>query len=297
MTTLGDLLPPEWAAALADVLDREAVRIDYGASYLLAQCDHAALADAMRRAGVVADALVVDAPYSERTHAGHRGGCDVDSDAYAHAATSIERRRAQRSDLDYPAWTAADVAAFGSTWSGLCRGWRVSITDHVLSSAWERWYEEEGLYAFAPVAWLGATRPRLVGDGPSASACWLMVARPRTVRMSRWGTLRADYVIRSRASDEGGIIGGKPRQLMLAVVGDYSAPGDLVVDPCAGGGTTLVAAIELGRLAVGCEPDAGRYEIARARCAKARPQLRMALDVSAEKRTQSALDLTGEVSR
>lgn len=265
---------------------------DRGASYLLARCDHATLADAMRRAGVVADALVVDAPYSERTHAGHRGGCDVDSDAYAHAATSIERRRARRSDLDYQAWAAADVAAFGSTWSGLCRGWRVSITDHVLSSAWERWYEDEGLYSFAPVAWLGATRPRLVGDGPSASACWLMVARPRTVTMSRWGALRADYVIRSRASDEGGIIGGKPRALMLAVVGDYSRDGDLVVDPCAGGGTTLVAAIELGRLAVGCEPDAGRYEIARARCSKARPQMRLSLDVAAEERTQSALDLT-----
>ncbi len=268
--------------------------IETGEHYLVAQCDHATLAAALREAGVMVDALIVDAPYSSRTHAGHNGGCDVDSDAYAYPASSIERRRAQRSDLEYESWSPADVDAFGAGWSGLVSGWHVSITDHVLSRAWEDWYEREGLYAFAPVAWLGATRPRLVGDGPSASACWIMVARPRTDRMRRWGALRADYVVRSRASDEGGVIGGKPLALMRAIVSDYSREGDLVCDPCMGAGTTLVAAVELGRRAIGCEPDAGRFELAAKRLAKARPQLRMRLDVEAVRGEQSALALGGE---
>lgn len=278
-------------AAVRSALAAQGIRTDAGQWHLVAQCDHAALATAMRVADVVADALVVDAPYSSRTHAGHRDGCAVDSDAYAHPASSIERRRAQRTDLQYPAWTAQDVAAFGESWRGLARGWHVSITDHVLSLAWEAMYESSGLYAFAPVAWLGATRPRLVGDGPSASACWIMVARPRNTEFSRWGTLRADYVIRSRASDEGGIIGGKPKALMSALVSDYSREGDLVVDPCMGAGTTLVAAVELGRLAIGSEPDAGRFEMAVRRLASVRPQMRMRLDVEAVRGEQSALVL------
>lgn len=283
-----------WHGRILDVLRARGLTVAAGEHYLVAQCDHATLAAAMREAGLVADALVVDAPYSERTHSGHREGCDIDGDAYAHPASSIERRRAQRQDLEFPAWTEADVASFGEAWSPCVRGWRVSITDHVLSSAWEAWYARDGLYAFAPVAWLGAVRPRLVGDGPSASACWIMVARPRNDRMRRWGALRADYVIRSRASDEGGVIGGKPIALMRAIVGDYSREGDLVVDPCMGAGTTLVAAVELGRRAIGCEPDAGRFELAAKRLAKARPQLRMRLDVEAVRGEQSALALGGE---
>jgi len=38
------------------------------------------------------------------------------------------------------------------------------------------------------------------------------------------------------------IIGGKPMWLMRALVRDYSRPGNLVCDPCAGGATTLIAA-------------------------------------------------------
>ena len=79
---------------------------------------------------------------------------------------------------------------------------------------------------------------------------------------------------------------------MRAIVGDYSRPGDLVVDPCMGAGTTLVAAVELGRRAIGCEPDTGRFELAAKRLAKARPQLRMRLDVEAVEGEQ--LGLGGE---
>ena len=90
------------------------------------------------------------------------------------------------------------------------------------------------------------------------------------------------------------MIGGKPLALMRAIVSDYSREGDLVCDPCMGAGTTLVAAVELGRRAIGCEPDAGRFELAAKRLAKARPQLRMRLDVEAVRGEQSALALGGE---
>ncbi len=44
------------------------------------------------------------------------------------------------------------------------------------------------------------------------------------------------------------------------VVERLTRPGDLVVDPCMGGGTTLLAATSLGRHAVGCDVDAACVE-------------------------------------
>lgn len=63
-------------------------------------------------------------------------------------------------------------------------------------------------------------------------------------------------------------MGGKPLWLMRAIVGDYTNPGDVVVDPCAGGGTTLIAAAELGCTAIGAELDPETYAKAQARIAK-----------------------------
>lgn len=64
------------------------------------------------------------------------------------------------------------------------------------------------------------------------------------------------------------IKGGKPLWLMQALVRDYSLPGDLIVDPCAGGATTLIAAAIEGRRAVGAELDENTYRKAQARIAK-----------------------------
>ena len=79
-----------------------------------------------------------------------------------------------------------------------------------------------------------------------------MVARPRTRKFSTWGALPGWYKV---GTERNGHIGGKPLDLMQALVRDYSRPGDLVCDPCAGGGTTLLAAVQTGRRAVGSELD------------------------------------------
>jgi site-specific DNA-methyltransferase (adenine-specific) len=43
---------------------------------------------------------------------------------------------------------------------------------------------------------------------------------------------------------------------------DDSRPGDLICDPCAGGGTTLLAAVIEGRRAIGAECDPETFELA-----------------------------------
>jgi DNA modification methylase len=49
------------------------------------------------------------------------------------------------------------------------------------------------------------------------------------------------------------------------IVQRFTEPGDLVVDPFLGSGTTALACLQLGRRFVGCDIDAGAVAIARRR--------------------------------
>ncbi len=207
--------------------------------------------DALADVGEV-DAVVCDAPYSTRTHDGHGG---ARSDPRYEATGSKTERRA----INYDGWTPADVSAFVESWAPRCRGWFVTITDHILAPAWEAALTDADRYVFAPLPWVAkGSRVRLAGDGPSSWTCWIVVARPRTGTdrngrpYSKWGTLPGAYVY---TSDRGGHIGGKPLALMRALVRDYTRPGDIVCDPCAGGATTLIAAHQEGRIGIGAEMD------------------------------------------
>jgi site-specific DNA-methyltransferase (adenine-specific) len=59
----------------------------------------------------------------------------------------------------------------------------------------------------------------------------------------------------------------KPVRLLRYLVEDYTKPGDLVLDPCAGTGTTIVACKQTGRECIGIEKDATFAEFARQRLA------------------------------
>jgi DNA modification methylase len=65
----------------------------------------------------------------------------------------------------------------------------------------------------------------------------------------------------------------KPVDLMERLIRDFTDPGETVLDPFAGSGTTGVAAIRLGRRFIGFERDEKYYAIATKRLAAAREQL------------------------
>jgi modification methylase len=78
----------------------------------------------------------------------------------------------------------------------------------------------------------------------------------------------------------------KPEALLHRVILSSSKPGDLVLDPFFGVGTTGAAAKRLGRRFVGIEREADYVELARARIAKVIPTAPADLDVTGSKRDE-----------
>ncbi len=202
------------------------------------------------------DSVIVDAPYSERTHAGHDDGV-VQSG-----------RGTGRKLLSYSHWGIEDVNAFVAAWASLTRGWFCTLTDHVLAPAWADALERADRYVFAPLAVVDVgSRVRLAGDGPSNWTVWLIVARPKTREFGRWGTLPGAYIVApgdrgSRQGRDRSVVGGKPLGLMRKIVSDYTRRGEIVVDPCCGAGTTLLAARLEGRRAIGGDISREHAELA-----------------------------------
>ena len=227
--------------------------------------------------GTVCDALIVDAPYSEKTHAGHDGGVMQSARLHDAAKRTFKKEkgrryaaklaaggRTHRRQIDYPPWSETDIDAFVASWAPLTRGWFVSITDHVLAALWERALRSMGRYVFAPLPFVSpGSRVRLTGDGPSNWTCWIVVARPSRPPFSKWGTTVGAYVVNP---EDMPVVGGKPVALLRALIRDYSRPGDLVCDPCCGGGSAGVAAKIEGRRFVGGDLDRQHAEIAAERC-------------------------------
>lgn len=185
----------------------------------------------------VVDHIITDPPFSEQTHSGHNG---ISS-------------RTNRTALNYGSLSEEEAVALATLFAARSAGWVVWFTDHTLAPTVRRTMKAAGRAVFAPLPFIQPGRSvRLSGDGPSSWTDWMVCAR--TSALKKWGTLPGGYIAGEGWKDKEHM-GGKPLRLMQAVVSDYSRPGDLVCDPCLGGGTTLVACVKLGRRGIGIERD------------------------------------------
>ena len=184
------------------------------------------------------DFLFGDCPYSERTHKGYRSG------SKANDAKGIA----------YKYFSAADVSDFVQSWSPRTRGWMGVLSDDELSLTWKRAFEAAGRLTFPMIPCvIRGSGCRLMGDGPSSVTVFLVVARPRTAKFAKWGTLQGHYdCVVSDDAKEGR---GKPLDLIRAILRDYSRPGDKVIDPVMGFATTGRAALPMGRSFLGADVD------------------------------------------
>lgn len=68
----------------------------------------------------------------------------------------------------------------------------------------------------------------------------------------------------------------KPLSVMRHFVETLTSPGDIILDPFAGSGSTLVAAAEMGRNPLGIELDAAYHRLIESRLRAAQPELEIA---------------------
>lgn len=213
------------------------------------------------------DAVICDPPYSTRTHDRHDAGATLANRAgsWPRSDGGMDLLRPRR-EISYAAWTQADVDAFVAAWAPRCRGWFVAFSDSDLCREWRAAFEAHGLTGFQPLpVYMPGMTVRMSGDGPSSWAVYLNVARQAALH--RWGTLPGGYTGTPGQRGSDTHIGGKPEWLMRAIVRDYTRTGNLVCDPVAGYGTTLLAACIEGRRAIGAEVDDETHEAGVARLA------------------------------
>lgn len=199
------------------------------------------------------DSVITDPPYSARVIKGQRSGAVGNYQNVGKVVASIP----------YPACTRDDINELFKSWAPRVGRWFIMFGDHVMM----RWLEDAtigaGKWMFWHRVWLksdGGT-PRFSGDGPDEDIEHIAICRPRKkfVARHRGGSFSTPRLFSSPFA------GAKPVALMRAIVRAYSEPGDLVVDPYAGSGSTLIAARMEGRRAIGAEMDAGRHSIAQRR--------------------------------
>ncbi len=121
--------------------------------------------------------------------------------------------------------------------------------------------DQQGLQFFHAVVW-DKTIPGL-GWRYRRQYEFVMVAQRRGSKLAwRDGAKPFPNVVRWPKPRGAAHPNAKPVSLIAAFLMSHTEPGDLVVDPCMGGGATLVAAKRLGRRAIGIELDRGYCEAA-----------------------------------
>ncbi|HEY3778033.1 MAG TPA: site-specific DNA-methyltransferase [Rhizomicrobium sp.] len=89
----------------------------------------------------------------------------------------------------------------------------------------------------------------------------------------------------------------KPESLLHRVIVSSTKPGDVVLDPFFGSGTTGAVARRLGRRFIGIERDAGYAKLARARIAAITPATDEAVEVTRSKRGEARIPFGWVVER
>ena len=191
------------------------------------------------------DLVLTDPPYSTATHSGARTG------ARGEDATLIP----------FASFTFDDLRTALGACGALARRWVVTFSDwrHVGPLVDET---PEHLRFVRFGVWVKPNgAPQFTGDRPAQGWEALTFWHREGVKLRWHGRGRSSVwtvpkVHRNQHPTQ------KPLPLLADLVRLFSDPGDLVLDPFAGSGSTLVAALSEGRQALGVEMDERYCEIA-----------------------------------
>jgi DNA modification methylase len=235
------------------------------------------------------DHVICDPPYDEHTHGMQRRGATGRDRRFGlgHSTISMERH------VGFAAITGEQMDKCAEQFARLAQRWVLVFCALEQQAAWADALECAGLEHVRFGLWHkpGST-PQFSGDRPGTAAEAIEIAhQPGRKRWNGGGGfgLWTEPIVKTQCGDRVHPT-QKPISLMDALVRDFSDPGDLICDPFAGSGTTLLAAVRTGRRAVGWEKDPGYYETARKRLGAARQQFELLPRGPKPKQSKFALD-------
>jgi site-specific DNA-methyltransferase (adenine-specific) len=214
------------------------------------------------------DHVITDPPYSEHVHNLQRRM--LRGSGGRAAADGAKRGEVGFAPLGFEALPDETRTACAAHFARLVRRWCLVFSDQESQTLWVDDLVIAGMRHIRCGAWMKLCgQPQLSGDRPAVGheAIEIAHAKGRT----RWngGGLPAvwAYAIATDRNGTGDRVHTtqKPVDLMLRLVEQFTDPGDLVLDPFCGSGTTGVACLRLGRRFIGIEKDAKYAAIARER--------------------------------
>lgn len=203
------------------------------------------------------DVTLTDPPYSEHVHKSNRKGLT------AHAGVFSERRELGFECLDPEVRLAVSlwVAAHTTRWIGV-------FSDTESSHLWSHDLVAAGSEYIRTAFWhkVGGA-PQFTGDRPAVACEAITLCHQKGRKQwnggGRQGIYSVPIVVKRGGPNEIRVhTTQKPIDLMLQLVADFSNEGETIFDPFMGSGTTLVAAKQIGRKAIGIELNEAYCEIA-----------------------------------
>jgi site-specific DNA-methyltransferase (adenine-specific) len=198
------------------------------------------------------DHVITDPPYEAEAHTKQRrkkadGTCGV---------VSV-------SPLGFEPMTEEERLRAGSAWGEICKRWCLVFCQ---AEAVHKWIECVDLTYKRTCVWNKIdAMPQLTGDRPACGFESIVCLHGKG--RSRWngGGLRGVFTHAKKQAEHSGHPTEKPISLMLELVSLFTSPGDTILDPYCGSGTTGVACLRLGRHFIGCEMSPTYAQIARDR--------------------------------
>jgi site-specific DNA-methyltransferase (adenine-specific) len=189
------------------------------------------------------DSMVVDPPYSDAVHRNA-------------VSTGTGGAGPRKRDLGFESLTP-ELFARLCQYAAQVRRWSAIFCDIESVGVWRKGLTDAGAEYVRAVPWVRWTQPQISGDRPPSGCEMVVLAHRKGPGRKRWsgpGSLTHFHQKALRGSGKHPT--EKPLDLMLALVSYLSDPGEAVLDPCAGNGTTVLGAALLDREALGLERGA-----------------------------------------
>jgi site-specific DNA-methyltransferase (adenine-specific) len=204
------------------------------------------------------DHVITDPPYSHETHGKTWRSKKM-------AESGYQRVSAAHDGLGFEAISDEDVELFVAWCVAYCRRWMLAFSDIEGVSRWITAIRGVGLEYVRTCIWdkVDGT-PQLTGDRPAVGAEAIVMAHRRGRKVWNGGGKRGVYRHATNGTHNGPKPhpATKPEPLLMELLADFTQPGEIVLDPFMGSGTTLVAAKRLGRQAIGIEIEEKYCEVA-----------------------------------